>query len=198
MNLDILSSTAVGLVSMTGLLLLVSWDWRLSIAALAIQYIGAFILVLGSWPIELSVVKLVAGWMAGAVLGVAAMGMPQARSPEDRFHLSELLLRLLVGGMVGLVAISATPKMVTWVNEVSVQQASGGLVLIGLGLLQLGLGVQPLRIFLGLLTVLAGFEIIYAALETSTLVAGLLAVTNLGLALVGAFLLPSTGEPEAE
>jgi hypothetical protein len=42
---------------------------------------------------------------------------------------------------------------------------------------------------LGLLTVLSGFEILYAAVETATLVAGLLAAINLGLALVGAYLL---------
>ena len=198
MKLEFLPSVAVVLVSITGLLLLVSWDWRLSIAALAVQYMGAFILVLVSWPIELAVIKLVAGWMAGAVLGVAMVGMPPARSGENRFHLSELLLRLLVGGMVGLVAISVAPRMIGWVKDVSIQQASGGLILIGIGLLQLGLGVQPLRIFLGLLTFLTGFEVIYASIETSTLVSGLLAGVNLGLALVAAFLLSSTEGQEAE
>jgi hypothetical protein len=42
---------------------------------------------------------------------------------------------------------------------------------------------------LGLLTVLSGFELVYAALETSILIAGLQAVITLGLALVGAYLL---------
>ena len=47
-----------------------------------------------------------------------------------------------------------------------------------------------------LLTALAGFEIIYAAIETSVLVTGLLAGINLGLALVGAYLIISpTMEP---
>ena len=41
---------------------------------------------------------------------------------------------------------------------------------------------------IGLLTFLSGFEILYAALENSVLVAGLLAAINLGLALVGAYL----------
>jgi hypothetical protein len=40
-----------------------------------------------------------------------------------------------------------------------------------------------------LLTAFSGFEIIYAVIETSLLVTGLLAVVNLGLALVGAYLL---------
>jgi hypothetical protein len=48
-----------------------------------------------------------------------------------------------------------------------------------------------MRVIVGLLTVLSGFEIIYAAIESSVLVTGLLAGVNLGLALVGAYLLIS-------
>jgi len=46
-----------------------------------------------------------------------------------------------------------------------------------------------LRGSLGLLTVLGGFEVLYAVVETSILVTGLLAMANLGIALVGAYLL---------
>jgi hypothetical protein len=49
----------------------------------------------------------------------------------------------------------------------------------------------------GLLTVIAGFEVIYAAIETSVLVAGLLGVVNLGLALTGAYVLISGSLEEA-
>ncbi len=65
----------------------------------------------------------------------------------------------------------------------------GSFLLIGLGILQLSLSMHPLRVIIGLLTALSGFEIIYAAIESSTLVTGLLAGVNLGLALVGAYLL---------
>jgi hypothetical protein len=47
---------------------------------------------------------------------------------------------------------------------------------------------------IGLLTVLAGFEILYAAVESSILVTALLAVVNLGLALAGAFFLNTAQE----
>ena len=43
------------------------------------------------------------------------------------------------------------------------------------------------KVIVGLLTVLAGFEILYAAVESSALVTALLVVVNLGLALAGAF-----------
>jgi predicted phage tail protein len=58
-----------------------------------------------------------------------------------------------------------------------------------MGILQLGFRTDPLSSVLGLLTFLSGFEILYAAIEQSTLVAGLLAVINLSLALVGAYLI---------
>ena len=50
---------------------------------------------------------------------------------------------------------------------------------------------QPFRVILGLLTTLSGFEALYAALESSVLGAAMLSVVNLGLALVGAYLLTS-------
>jgi len=50
----------------------------------------------------------------------------------------------------------------------------------------------------GLMTVLSGFEVLYAPLEQAALVTGLLAAVNLSLALVGAFLInaPFAGEQE--
>jgi hypothetical protein len=48
------------------------------------------------------------------------------------------------------------------------------------------------------MTVLAGFEILYATVEGSILVAALLAVINLGLALVGAYLLIASNAEQAE
>jgi hypothetical protein len=67
-----------------------------------------------------------------------------------------------------------------------------------MGLLHLGLTAQPLRVVIGLLTVLAGIDIFYAVIESSTLVAGLLASVNLALSLIGAYLIvnPTIEEPE--
>ena len=75
---------------------------------------------------------------------------------------------------------------------------SHALILMGMGLLQLGFTGQPLRTIIGLLTLLSGFEIIYVSVETSTLVAGLLASVNLGLSLVGAYLLVAPTMEETE
>ena len=72
---------------------------------------------------------------------------------------------------------------------ISDRKGQQALILIGMGLLHLGLSVHPMRVTLGLLITLAGFEVLYASLENSILVSGLLAVITLGLALTGSYLL---------
>jgi hypothetical protein len=196
LSFDALAIPAVIIVSVAGVLLLVSMEWRLSIAVLAILYIGVFLLVSLSWPSERAVVKLVAGWMSGAVLGMALIGLPDEARQTIRMRTATSLFRLIVAGLVLLVAFSLAPKVTELIPDISTYQAYGGAILIGLGLLHLGLTAHPLRVTLGLLTVLGGFEIFYAAVEDSTLVTGLLAGVDLGLALLGAYLisLPVLGE----
>ena len=198
MVIEQLAFPAAILVSLTGVVLLLSRDWRLSISALAVQYSGVFALVVLSWSTELAAVKLVAGWMAGAVLGMALAGRVGEPIESDRLELSGLLFRLFSAVLVWLVVYSLAPVVTIRIPEITLTQAIGGLALIGMGLLHLGLTNQPLRVTLGLLTVLAGFEILYAAVEPSSLLSGLLAAVNLGLALVGAYLLTGPGEEEKE
>jgi hypothetical protein len=126
--------------------------------------------------------------MAGAVLGAS---QPLPTQVEDRYTASAtFVFRLLLASLVWIVVALAAPVLVDTLN-VSLPVAQGTLLLVGMGLLHLGITTRPLRVLLGLLTALAGFELIYAAIETSVLVAGLLAVVTLGLALVGAYLLDS-------
>lgn len=191
-----LALPAVIVIFVSASVLLVSRDWRVSIAALALQYIGITVLVALSWPVELAAVKLIAGWMAGAVLGLSLISLQGEPEPSEKLSSSYLLFRLLLSVLTGLVAFSLAGILVNWATPVSFPQAAGSLLLILSGLLQLGLTIRPFRVSLGLLTVLGGFEILYAALESSTLVAGLLATITLGIAMVGAYLMaaPSLAE----
>lgn len=212
-----LALPAVILILLTGLALLISADWRLSIGALAVQFVGVFILTAFNWPVEMAITKLIAGWMAGAVLGMALLSLPetapadagfsvytrpQALGSEDwapgAYSLSGQIFRLMASLLVLLTVFSLAPKLSAWAPQIDQTTAQGGLVLIGLGLLQLGFTSQTMRTILGLLTTLSGFEIIYSAIESSTLVAGLLAGVTLGLALMGAYLLIAPQMEEAE
>jgi hypothetical protein len=180
---------AVILVSLTSIYNLVGRDWRYCIGALAVQYIGVFLLVYSSWPLEMAIAKMVAGWMAGAILGIAMTNVPDIWRDSEKFIKFGPIFRILAALILALTITSLVLHTETWLSMISVPILWGSFVLISFGLLQLSLTSHPLRVIIGLLTSLSGFEIIYAAIETSTLVTGLLAGVNLGLALVGAYIL---------
>jgi hypothetical protein len=186
---EYLLTPTVILVALTGVILLLSKDWRIGIAALAVQYMGIFFMVSISWTVEMAVVKLVAGWMAGAILATGLVSEPNGWGEDEPYFSSSTIFRLLAACLVLPVTTTITPALGEWLPGAFVQQVYGGFVLIIMGLLHLGFKGNPIRVVIGLLTVLAGFEVFYATLETSALVAGLLAVINLGLALVGAYML---------
>ena len=196
MNLVDLVPLAVILVLLTSLGLLITRSWRWIIVGLAAQYVGAFWLTSLHWPLGLAVVKVIAGWMAGVILGVAMVGSPTAWKSESRFWPSGRVFRLLTAVLVLLVVFAIAPRLETWWPGIQKEQLWGGLILAVMGLLHLGLTAQPLRVAVGLLTLLSGFEVIYASVETSTLVASLLAVVNLGIALAGAYLISAPGLEE--
>jgi hypothetical protein len=178
-------------VAAGGILLLRDWRWML--AALAVLYIGVFLFVAIYWPVSMAAIKLVVGWMAAAALGISQLN--QKETSEEHSWPSGIIFRLLAMGLVILVTLSIASRVVIWLpGNINLPVVEGSIVLMGLGLLHLGMTAQPLRVIVGLLTVLAGFEILFAAVENSILVAGLLASVNLGLALVGIYILNSSGE----
>ena len=173
---------------LTSVVILVSLDWRWSIGALGLQYLAAFLLVSLAWPLDLAVIKLVAGWMAASILGLARSSLGDINIPALQWP-SGRMFRALAASLVLLAVLSFAPTTVEWIPTVSLNQVWGALLLIGMGLLQVGFSARPFRVVIGILTLLSGFEILYAAVEPSALVAGLLAVITLGIALVGAYLL---------
>ena len=180
---------AVILVSLTSTYNLIAKDWRHCILALALQYIGIFLLVDTFWPVEMAAAKMVAGWMAGAVLGIAVADAPDIWQDSMKSISFGPIFRILTAVILSLTITSLVLHAETWFPMISLPIKWGSFILIGFGILQLSLTSHPLRVIIGLLTSLSGFEIIYAAIETSTLVTGLLAGVTLGLALVGAYLL---------
>jgi len=123
------------------------------------------------------------------VLGLALINLPGGISDERPLIVSDLIFRILAAILAGLFAFTGGAKLISWLPEITLLQAYGGMILIALGLLHLGLTSQPFRVVLGLLTVLSGFEILYAAVESSILITGLLAAVTLGLAMLGAYLI---------
>jgi len=188
MNLAFLVFPAVILLVITSTGLLISRSWRASIGLLALQYVGVFILVYQSWPVEMAMVKLIAGWISAAVIGLM-VSSTRAVFEADEVWPAGRLFRLFMVLLVIIAVWSVIPQAMSWLPGISPSQMAGGLILISMGILHLSLITLPLRVILGLFTFLAGFEILYAAVESSILVAGLLSGITLTLALIGAFLL---------
>jgi hypothetical protein len=189
---------AVVLLVITSTGLLIVRDWRWSIILLAVQYLGMFILTLQHWPIGMASVKVVAGWMSAAILGMTRSGLTNEDPGEEYLWPRGRLFRLFAAAMVLLIVAVVTPSVDNIMANAGFPVTNGSLLLIGMGLLHLGITARILPVTVGLMTVLAGFEILYASVEGSVLVAALLAVINLGLALVGSYLMLASNEQETE
>ena len=186
MIINFVSIFSVILLGITSTFLFIGQKWRWSMISLALQYLSVFWLVSLVWSLPMSTVKLVVGWMVTAIIGASQPGEDYV---EDKFPGNAgVIIRLLSVVMVALVVASLVPFLGS-IIQTGMVTLWGGLILIGMGLLQLGMTTRVSRIILGLFTLLAGFEILYAVVERSVLVAGLLAVINLGLAMVGSYLL---------
>jgi hypothetical protein len=180
---------AVLLLLITSTGLLIARDWRWSLILLAVQYLGVFVLTLQHWPLGMASVKLVAGWMSAAILGMTRSSFLSLEVEEQGFWPRGRLFRLFAAGIILLIIWVTTPTVDTIMADAGYAITGGSLILIGMGLLHLGITSHILRVVIGLMTVLSGFEILYSAVEGSILVAALLATINLGLALVGAYLM---------
>ena len=186
----------IALITSVGLLLV--RDWRTLIILLAMQYSAMFILCFTHLPFGMASVKVVVGWMSATILGMTRSGI-SARDGDEESNLPRgRLFRLFAAGMVGIIVAGIASRVDNIMADAGIALSAGSLLLIGMGLLHLGLTTNTLRITIGLMTVLSGFEILYTAVEGSVLVTALLAVVILGLALVGSYLMLAGHAAQAE
>ncbi len=184
----ILQWVAVVVILATSVGMIVARNWRVSVALLAAQYLAVFILLLPHLPLGMASVKVVAGWMSCAIIGMTRSDLSDDPRDEGIWPRGRLF-RLFAASMVGIIVAGATPAVDNIMAGAGTAVTGGALLLIGMGLLHLGITSQTLRVTQGLMTVIAGFEVLYATVEGSVLVAALLAAITLGLALVGAYLM---------
>lgn len=189
---------AVILIAITSTSLLIVRDWRWNIILLAVQYLGMFVLTLQHWPLGMASVKVVAGWMSAAILGMTRSGLSAEDSADTSILPRGRLFRLFAAAIILLIVSVITPSVDHIMADAGFPVTNGSLLLVGMGLLSLGVTARILPVTIGLMTVLAGFEILYSSVEGSVLVAALLAVINLGLALVGSYLMVASNAQESE
>jgi len=197
MNTLFLASTAVALLLVANIGLLIGRDWRWNLGLLAGQYFAMFMLLAQYWPLGLAAVKLVTGWMAAAALGITRLGLNEEADSAENAWPQGRLFRIFASLVVVVLALAVSPIVERMIPGIGRAVVLGGLTLFGMGLLLLGTASALLRVTIGLLTLMAGFELLYSTVEASILLTGLLALVNLGLALSGSYLMnAASGETE--
>jgi hypothetical protein len=208
---DILSFMA-GLPSLFGLILaaaiiFLAADWRLSLAALLVQYILVGMALSPSIPQEVVIVKILAGVLAVVIVYLSARLIPEAPVAEaaegtrhfQRLHIDwaagplGLPLRFLAVLLVGLGVVRLFQDYQP--TLVPTDLALAACWMGGMGLLGLVLSGDPLRVAPAALTILAGFDLAYAGLDQNLAVAGFFGALTLLAALAFSYLaLPAAPE----
>jgi hypothetical protein len=186
---DIYLSFSVGFLFILSLGLMLVNDWRWMIGILCLQYLCVMFLIMESWPFEIAVIKIVAGWFAVALLSVSYVNMGDWTVTPHPVQLPNVLFRSLIAVLAALSISSFFSQALIWFIGATGEQVLGGLLLLGMGLIHLGFATHSTRIIISLLTVLSGFEILYATVEASVLMTALLAANHIGLAFLGAYVL---------
>lgn len=177
-------------VALTGALLILSDNRRLLLVTLATQYVFASWLVSLSLPLQVAAAKLVAGLIACAIIAVALANVGwsgQLTKPET--IPSGMVFRSIAICLVLLAAIGLGADIWSALPKISTVASYGATFLIAMGLLQLGFQEETVKVGIGLLTLISGFEVAYTTIEPSLAVMALLATVHLGIAVVVSYLL---------
>ncbi len=210
-RLDFLRGTpaAYGIL-VTSVVILVVWDWRVTLLALTAHYLIASFLFVDLLDARLVNVKVLIGLFIALILYMTARQVNWGRLPADLSELeaaslsqrrgpsvvresvwTTVLFRAFLALMLLLIVFTlaqrpefqlpAVPRSLNHINLAVY-------MLIGSGLLGIGSTSQPLRAGIYLLLFLTGFELFYSALEQSVVILAMLAVANLAVTLAIAFL----------
>ncbi len=185
-----------GLVVTASLIILLR-DWRTSLAALLAQYLLTGFLLTRLITPEVATVKTLVGALVGLILYLTARRRPWDRpgNPYEPYRLPPTdqeafpvsapfrLLALILTGLVVHSLLNSYPP-----PEVPRDIGFACYWLTLMGLLTMILTTGPWKAGLGLLTFMTGFELFYAALESSLSVMGFLEIISLFMALAIAYL----------
>jgi len=183
------ASPAVAGLVVTASLIIVIRDWRVSLAALLAQYLLVGFLLTRLIAPEVATVKTLVGALICSILYLTARrvrwGRQRSKPSGEVFPVSWpfRLLAIILAGLVASNLLNSYPP-----PEVPRDIGFTCYWLVLMGLLAMILTEEPLKAGLGLLTFIAGFELFYAALESSLSVIGLLGAVNLLMALAIAYL----------
>jgi len=206
-RLVLLTALPAGIgVVISATLLVVSRDWRLNVFALAAQYFFLTLSMTQVVRVEMAAVKGLIGWVICLVFYMteqqAQSSGQTGESAEDVALESWFGARLRLWRHEGisaqaafsfLAALLVGAAIYAGASAISLPELPTDLSLIcyyltAVGILLLGLSQDPLRVGVGLLTILSGFDLFYVALEPSLVVTGLVGSISFVVALGTAYL----------
>lgn len=186
---------------LTALIIFLTSDWRLSLAALLIQYILIGLVLTRYLQFEVAVVKILIGILVVPILYLGARRIQEARQAQENDREGLQFLGLTLGWDAGplgfplrvltvLLMILALVQIWTGFRLpfVPTDIAFSAVWLGSMGIVGLVLGGGPLRIAPALLTILAGFDLVYAGLEHSLAIVGFFGALTLLTALAFSYL----------
>jgi hypothetical protein len=192
----------IGLTITCAILILLA-DWRMSLLALAVQYLLVTVLLSTIVQLEVALVRLIAGGLVAVILYITAVRVRAGWARRARVagwknvnEIASLFERepFIVGlpfRLIALVLIGVS--VVTASNQFPFPNAPPLFWLVSLwlcsaGLLLIAISRDALKVGIGLLTFSSGFGALYLAIEPNLLFYGLLLISDLVVALAVAHL----------
>ncbi|MCL4263401.1 MAG: hypothetical protein KJ069_09305 [Anaerolineae bacterium] len=198
----------------TAVIIVLAWEWRVAIVALAVQYLLLGLLYVDVLDPRLAVAKVLVGLFVCLILAITAGQVSWGRLPvdvlpaeaeqikaEQRVRVGPLhvpvsgLLRLAAVAIMLLVVWALTERagglpllMGTAVAPTAVYFELAVVGLLAFGLLAITISPEPMRIGMGVLMFLSGFELYFSALAQSAALLAALAALNLLTAVVISYL----------
>ena len=172
----------VVLVAATAFVLIIVERPGFQIGILAVQYASVAWLSSLALPPQVAAVKVVAGMITCGVLALTVAG---SRSPAE--SVAGRAFRVIAAILIMAAAIGIGQTNWMKVPDIRQEAIMAAAILMSMGLLQLGLFRSPLRVVIGLITLLSGFEIAYSVIEPALAILALLASVHIGLAMVASY-----------
>ena len=201
---------AIAGLILTGVTIFLTSDWRLSLTALLVQYVLVGMALTRFVQPELAIVRVLVGVLVVPILYLTARRIQEVRAPEpgrgtgDRFlglpvgwnaGPLGLPLRLLTVLLVGLALIRFFPNYRAALPTLAGEGVAvpPDIIFVAfwlgtMGLVSMILSGDALRVGPALLTIMAGFDLVYAGLQSNLAVTGFFGALTLLAALAFSYL----------
>jgi hypothetical protein len=198
---------AAYVVLITAALILIVRNWHVTLLVLTIQYLVVGLLFADVLLPHLAFIKVIVGLFICLILYFTARQVSWGQLPEDTTEEEAFLLqqerfvrfghymlptstpfRFFLALMVAFAVWAVSQQPSYYLPAVPDYFTLAVFALISLGLVATSLTSEPLQAGVGLLTFLIGFELFYSALEQSIAMMAVLAIANVSVVLVIAYL----------